>query len=139
MPPELQVAVASYGCSNDSVCCTARCSKCLSNSPLTGSKNPFELTGREIEILSMLSKGMSYKMIGNASDITFHTVNSHLKKFTKSCMFIRQPKRCQKCFQQKIGLASTIEKNLILSHCVSNPFISDTTNSDKGSRASCFT
>ncbi len=44
------------------------------------SKNPFELTGREIEILSMLSKGMSYKMIADAGGISFHTVNSHLKK-----------------------------------------------------------
>ena len=43
-------------------------------------KNPFELTGREIEILSMLSKGMSYKMIADAGGISFHTVNSHLKK-----------------------------------------------------------
>jgi DNA-binding NarL/FixJ family response regulator len=44
------------------------------------SKNPFDLTAREIEILSMLSKGMSYKMIADAGGITFHTVNSHLKK-----------------------------------------------------------
>jgi DNA-binding NarL/FixJ family response regulator len=43
-------------------------------------KNPFELTGREIEILSMLSKGLSYKMIADAGGISFHTVNSHLKK-----------------------------------------------------------
>jgi DNA-binding NarL/FixJ family response regulator len=43
-------------------------------------KNLFELTGREIEILSMLSKGMSYKMIADAGGITYHTVNSHLKK-----------------------------------------------------------
>jgi DNA-binding NarL/FixJ family response regulator len=44
------------------------------------SKNPFDLTDREIEILSMLAKGMSYKMIADAGGITFHTVNSHLKK-----------------------------------------------------------
>jgi len=44
------------------------------------SKTSFDLTEREIEILSMLSKGMSYKMIADASRITFHTVNSHLKK-----------------------------------------------------------
>ncbi len=44
------------------------------------SKNPLELTGREIEILSMLSEGMSYKMIADASNITFHTINSRLKK-----------------------------------------------------------
>ena len=44
------------------------------------SKNQFNLTDREVEILSMLSKGMSYKMIADASCISFHTVNSHLKK-----------------------------------------------------------
>ncbi len=42
--------------------------------------NPFDLTEREIEILSMLAKGLSYKMIADAGGITFHTVNSHLKK-----------------------------------------------------------
>ena len=42
--------------------------------------NQFDLTEREIEILSMLGKGMSYKMIADAGGITFHTVNSHLKK-----------------------------------------------------------
>ena len=44
------------------------------------SKSSFDLTEREIEILSMLAKGMSYKMIADAGGITFHTVNSHLKK-----------------------------------------------------------
>jgi DNA-binding NarL/FixJ family response regulator len=42
--------------------------------------NHFGLTDREIEILSMLSKGMSYKMIADAGGISFHTVNAHLKK-----------------------------------------------------------
>jgi len=42
--------------------------------------NHFDLTSREVEILSMLTKGMSYKMIADAGGITFHTVNSHLKK-----------------------------------------------------------
>lgn len=40
----------------------------------------FDLTARETDILTMLTKGMSYKMIAAASGITFHTVNSHLKK-----------------------------------------------------------
>ncbi len=40
----------------------------------------FELTSREIEILGMLVKGMSFKMIAEACQITFHTVNSHCKK-----------------------------------------------------------
>ena len=42
--------------------------------------NQFDLTDREIEILSMLGKGMSYKMIADVGSITYHTVNSHLKK-----------------------------------------------------------
>ena len=44
------------------------------------SANPFDLTDREVEILSMLGKGLSYKMIAEAGGITYHTVNSHLKK-----------------------------------------------------------
>jgi len=48
--------------------------------PSDKSVNQFDLTEREIEILSMLAKGMSYKMIADAGGITFHTVNSHLKK-----------------------------------------------------------
>lgn len=40
----------------------------------------FDLTLREKEILSMLSKGMSYKMIAESGQISFNTVNTHLKK-----------------------------------------------------------
>lgn len=47
-------------------------------------ENPFELSVREKEILSMLVKGLSYKMIGDACSISSHTVNNHLKKiYTK--------------------------------------------------------
>ncbi len=42
-------------------------------------ENLFNLTDREVEILSMLTKGMSYKMIADATSIKFHTVNTHLK------------------------------------------------------------
>jgi DNA-binding NarL/FixJ family response regulator len=48
--------------------------------PLNRSENNFDLTPREKEILAMLAKGMSYKMIADSSDISFNTVNSHLKK-----------------------------------------------------------
>jgi DNA-binding NarL/FixJ family response regulator len=40
----------------------------------------FDLTERELEILSHLVKGLSYKMIADVCSITFHTVNSHCKK-----------------------------------------------------------
>jgi DNA-binding NarL/FixJ family response regulator len=48
--------------------------------PADKNNNQFQLTAREIEILSMLSKGMSYKMIADTGGITYHTVNAHLKK-----------------------------------------------------------
>ncbi|HZG01929.1 MAG TPA: response regulator transcription factor [Chitinophagales bacterium] len=43
-------------------------------------KNHFDLTERELEVLSHLVKGLSYKMIADAAGITYHTVNSHCKK-----------------------------------------------------------
>ena len=38
------------------------------------------LSSREKEILNLLAKGLSYKMIADESNITYGTVNSHLKK-----------------------------------------------------------
>jgi len=38
------------------------------------------LSERGLEILSMLVKGMSYKMIADAAGISWHTVNGHFKK-----------------------------------------------------------
>jgi DNA-binding NarL/FixJ family response regulator len=44
-------------------------------------ENPkFDLTPREIEILGLLVKGLSYKMIADTCGITWHTVNFHCKK-----------------------------------------------------------
>jgi len=40
----------------------------------------FDLTEREQEILSLLMKGMSYKMIAETCSISFHTVNGHCKR-----------------------------------------------------------
>lgn len=48
--------------------------------PIKPMVTTFDLTVREKEILSMLSKGMSYKMIAESGQISFNTVNSHLKK-----------------------------------------------------------
>lgn len=42
------------------------------------SKNNFDLTKREQEILAMLVKGDSYKMIANECNISYATVNSHI-------------------------------------------------------------
>jgi DNA-binding NarL/FixJ family response regulator len=40
----------------------------------------FELSEKENNILELLSKGMSYKQIAFESNISYHTVNSHIKK-----------------------------------------------------------
>lgn len=41
--------------------------------------NDYELTGREKEILSLLTNGLSYKMIAAEIDVSYHTVNAHLR------------------------------------------------------------
>lgn len=48
--------------------------------PAGNSKQLFDLSERELEILSNLVKGYSYKMIADVCGISFHTVNSHCKK-----------------------------------------------------------
>lgn len=40
----------------------------------------FQLTPRELEILSLLVKGMSYKMIAAHTGLSWHTINGHFKK-----------------------------------------------------------
>lgn len=43
-------------------------------------KNNFNLTEREIEILSLLVEGLNYKAIAERYGISWHTVNAHTKK-----------------------------------------------------------
>ena len=53
--------------------------------------NEEQLTKREIEILKLLVKGSSYKMIAAAMFIAIETVRSHIKTFIKNCRLIMQP------------------------------------------------
>jgi len=48
--------------------------------PVAARQEKFALSTREIEILGMLVKGMSYKMIAADAGISWHTVNGHFKK-----------------------------------------------------------
>jgi DNA-binding NarL/FixJ family response regulator len=43
-------------------------------------KPDYGLTDRETDVLRLLTQGNSYKMIADQLEITFNTVNSHLKK-----------------------------------------------------------
>lgn len=42
-------------------------------------ENDYTLTPREIEILALLVEGLSYKMIAAKSDLSYHTVNAHIR------------------------------------------------------------
>lgn len=43
-------------------------------------KDDNTLTAREVEVLQLLAEGNSYKMAAAQMDISFHTVNAHIKK-----------------------------------------------------------
>ena len=65
-------------------------------------RNPFDLSEREIDILSMLTKGMSYKMIAHSAGITFHTVNGHLKKIYEKLQVHSATEAVAKAFQHRL-------------------------------------
>jgi DNA-binding NarL/FixJ family response regulator len=45
-------------------------------------KNPneYHLTPKEKEVLALLAEGLSYKMVADRLDISFYTVNTHVRK-----------------------------------------------------------
>jgi DNA-binding NarL/FixJ family response regulator len=63
--------------------------------PDTRSKETFDLSDREKEILTCLVKGMSYKMVADNCYISIETVNVHIKIFIKSYKFIQSQRRLQ--------------------------------------------
>lgn len=63
-------------------------------------ENHFELTPREIDILTMLTKGLSYKMIADATGLRYHTVNSHLKKIYEKLHVHSATEAVAKAFDQ---------------------------------------
>jgi two-component system, NarL family, response regulator LiaR len=60
------------------------------------------LSEREKEILSYLTKGMSYKMIADACGISYGTVNSHLKKIYEKLHVHSATEAVQKALLQQI-------------------------------------
>ncbi|MES2775051.1 MAG: response regulator transcription factor [Bacteroidota bacterium] len=70
--------------------------------PSNKKENQFDLTSREVDILSMLSKGLSYKMIADAGGIKFHTVNAHLKKIYEKLHVHSATEAVAKAFDHRI-------------------------------------
>ena len=68
----------------------------------SGEKPQFDLTSRELEILSYLVKGLSYKMIAGACNITWHTVNFHCKKIYEKLHVHSATEAVAKALESKI-------------------------------------
>lgn len=62
----------------------------------------FNLTEKELEILRLLVKGLSYKMIANARDITYYTVNFHCKKIYEKLHVHSATEAVAKALENKI-------------------------------------
>jgi DNA-binding NarL/FixJ family response regulator len=72
------------------------------NQAISTNQQYCELSNREREILNLLAKGLSYKMIANACDISYGTVNSHLKKIYEKLHVHSATEAVQKALIQKI-------------------------------------
>ena len=70
-------------------------------SPRSGSDQP-NLTDREQEILALLVKGNSYKMIAAACTISLDTVRSHIKKIYEKLHVHSQTEAVAKAIQQRL-------------------------------------
>jgi DNA-binding NarL/FixJ family response regulator len=65
-------------------------------------ENDYNLTEKEQEILKLLVDGLSYKMIADRQNISFHTVNSHIKKIYEKLQVHSMSEAVSKAIQEKI-------------------------------------
>lgn len=61
-----------------------------------------QLTPREKEVLQCMVKGMSYKMIADACDISFNTVHTHIKKIYEKLHVNSAPEAVVKALEWKL-------------------------------------
>lgn len=64
--------------------------------------NPYQLTAREQEVLTSLSKGNSYKLIAAEFTISMDTVRSHIKKIYEKLHVHSQTEAVSKAIQEKL-------------------------------------
>ena len=64
----------------------------------------FDLSERELEILSLLVKGLSYKMISEKCFISYNTVNSHVKNIYKKLQVNSVAEAVSKAIKEQIIL-----------------------------------
>lgn len=64
--------------------------------------NPYQLTAREKEILTLLSQGNSYKIIASQSNISLDTVRTHIKKIYEKLHVHSQTEAVSKAINEKL-------------------------------------
>jgi DNA-binding NarL/FixJ family response regulator len=67
-----------------------------------GSRNNFDLTERELEILSLLVQGFSYKMIAEKCNVSYSTVNTHISHIYNKLHVQSGTEAVAKAIQEKI-------------------------------------
>ncbi|MEP7168543.1 MAG: response regulator transcription factor [Bacteroidota bacterium] len=65
-------------------------------------KENYDLTDREKEILSLMVKGLSYKMIADQCNIGFETVRTHIRHIYEKLHVVSMTEAVAKAIQQKI-------------------------------------
>jgi DNA-binding NarL/FixJ family response regulator len=70
--------------------------------PKSSSENPYQLTPKEKEVLTALSKGFSYKLIGAEVSISIDTVRSHIRKIYEKLHVHSQTEAVSKAINEKL-------------------------------------
>lgn len=65
-------------------------------------ENPYQLTPKEKEVLTSLSKGNSYKMIGAEHEISLDTVRSHIRKIYEKLHVHSQTEAVRKAINERL-------------------------------------
>src|SRR5687767_15010023 len=65
-------------------------------------ENPYQLTPKEKEVLTTLSKGFSYKLIGVELNISIDTVRSHIRKIYEKLHVQSQTEAVSKAINEKL-------------------------------------
>ena len=70
--------------------------------PIPVEKFDYQLSPREKDVLSLLVKGLSYKMIASDLNISYETVRSHMKKIYEKLHVASLTEAVAKAINQRI-------------------------------------
>lgn len=74
----------------------------ISSMQIPRTKNPYQLTPREQEVLTLLSKGNSYKLIAAETGVVIDTVRAHIKKIYEKLHVHSQTEAVSKALTEKL-------------------------------------